>query len=110
MYLSTWSSGQESWGLSYLDEGITDVYAEYRLDEGADDEVTHRDVGEDDIVGGAREVWEISECDPQHYVDHGTDQSEEQLGKYQESRLTRLQHLIETRDESIFTFLHSSDI
>ena len=102
MYLSTWSSGQESWGLSYLDEGITDVYAEYRLDEGADDEVTDRDVGEDDIVGGAGEVGEISECDPQHDIDHGTKQSEEKLGKYQQSRLARL-HLINRREERIFS-------
>ena len=92
----------EATGLSYLAEGITDVYAEHRLDEGADDEVTDRDVGEDDIVGGTGEVGEISECDPQHYIDHGTEQSEEKLRKDQESRLARL-HLINTREERIFS-------
>ena len=76
--------------MSYLDERIADVYAENGLDEGADDEVTDRDVGQDDVVGRAGKVGEIPEGDTEEDVDDCTDQRVEELGKYQDCRPSRL--------------------
>ena len=68
----------------YLEISVSNVNAENCFDEGANQEITDGDVSQENIVGAAGELGEVSESDAEQNIGYGSDQSEEQLREDQQ--------------------------
>ena len=63
----------------YLSVGIADKYWGHGFDNGAAENITKGQIENEDIVGGTREVWEVSEDDEEENIEKRSKHSEEKL-------------------------------
>ena len=56
----------------YIGECITYVDTWDWFDEGADENITERQIDKENMVGGGREVWEVPQSDEEEEIEQGS--------------------------------------